>query len=150
MTRRTTVSPVLRAGNSHSAGNIRRKKRASLCPPPGTGARAAPAVQCCRAKDPEQPKQLCLQKTFWGKRAETTQRITSQRGIHLRLCRSIQVEGAFALLKNNFGFRRFLTRGRADIRSELFPLAMAFDLEKLWTKRKHGGLQTRVSEKMTA
>lgn len=105
---------------------------------------------CCRAKNPEQPKQLCLQKTFWEKRAETTQRITSQRGIHLRLCRSIQVEGAFALLKNDFGFRRFLTRGRANIRAELFLLAMAFDLKKLWMKREHGRLQTRVSEKMTA
>ena len=70
------------------------EKRGSLCPPPGTGARAAPAVQCCRAKDPEQPKQLCLQKTFWGKRAETTQCITSQRDIHLRPCRSIQVKWA--------------------------------------------------------
>lgn len=106
--------------------------------------------QCCRAKDPEQPKQLCLQKTFWEKRAETTQRITSQRGIHLRLCRSIQVEGAFALLKNDFAFRRFLTRGRANIRAELFLLAMAFDLKKLWMKREHGRLRTRVSEKMTA
>ena len=106
--------------------------------------------QCCRAKDPEQPKQLCLQKTFWEKRAETTQRITSQRGIHLRLCRSIQVEGAFALLKTDFGFRRFLTRGKANIRAELFLLAIAFDLKKLWMKREHDRLQTRVSEKMTA
>ena len=85
--------------------------------------------QCCRAKDPNRPKELCLQKTFWEKRAEATQRLTSERGIHLRLCRSIQVEGAFALLKNDFGFRRFLTRGRANIRIELFLLAMAFDLK---------------------
>ena len=35
-------------------------------------------------------------------------------------------------LKNDFGFRRFLTRGKANIRSELFRLAMAFDLKKLW------------------
>ena len=106
--------------------------------------------QCCRAKDPEQPKELCLQKTFWEKRAQTTQRMTSPRGIQLRLCRSIQVEGAFALLKNDFGFRRFLTRGRANIRAELFVLAIAFDLKKLWMKRQHGRLQTRMSEKMTA
>lgn len=43
----------------------------------------------------QQPKLLCLQKTFWEKRVETMQRITSPRGIHLRFCRSIQVEGAF-------------------------------------------------------
>ena len=106
--------------------------------------------QCCRAKDPTQPKELRLQKTFWEKREQTTQRIVSKRGIHLRLCRSVQVEGAFGLLKSDFGFRRFLTRGRANIRAELFLLVMAFDLKKLWMKREHGRLKTRVSEKMTA
>ena len=107
-------------------------------------------AQCCRAKDPAQPKELRLQKTFWEKREQTTQRIVSKRGIHLRLCRSVQVEGAFALLKSDFAFRRFLTRGKANIRAELFLLAMAFDLKKLWMKREHGRLKTRVSEKMTA
>lgn len=43
----------------------------------------------------------------------------TERGIHLRLCRSIQVEGAFALLKNDVGFRRFLTWGKANIYSAL-------------------------------
>ncbi len=45
-------------------------------------------------------------------------RITTERGIHLRVCRSIQVEGAFGLLKNDFGFRRFLTKGKVNIRGE--------------------------------
>ena len=72
----------------------------------------------------------------------------SERGIHLRLCRSVQVEGAFALLKNDFGFRRFLTWGKANIHTELFSLALAFDLKKLWMKRKQGMLQSRVSIKM--
>ena len=107
-------------------------------------------TQCCRAKDPNQPKTIVLQRTFWEKRAQTEERIISQRGVHLRLCRSIQVEGAFALLKNDFAFRRFLTRGKQNVRAELFLLAMAFDLKKLWMKREHGRLQTRVSEKLTA
>ena len=106
--------------------------------------------QCCRAKDSLQPKVLRLQKTFWEKRLQTQQRIALPRGIHLRLCRSIQVEGAFGLLKNDFGFRRFLTRGRANIRAELFLLAMAFDLKKLWVKREQGRLRTHVSAKLTA
>ena len=105
--------------------------------------------QCCRAKDPTRPKELHLQKTFWEKREQAAQRIASEHGIQLRLCRSIQVEGAFALLKSDFGFRRFLTRGRANIRAELFLLAMAFDLKKLWMKREHGRLKNRVSEKIT-
>lgn len=106
--------------------------------------------QSYQAKDPEQPKELCLQKTFCEKRVETTQHITLERGVHLRLCCSIQVEGVFALLKNNYGFRRFFTWSRANIGSELFLLAMTFDLKKLWMKREHGRLQTRVPEKMTA
>ena len=58
--------------------------------------------------------------------------------------RSIQVEGAFGLLKNDFGFRRFLTRGKANIRAELFFLALAYDLKKLWMKRKNGRLKKRI------
>lgn len=76
-------------------------------------------------------------------------RITSRRGIHLRLYRSIQVEGAFALMKNDFGFRRFLTHGKASFWAELFLLAIAFDLKELWMMREHGRLQTRISEKKT-
>ena len=106
--------------------------------------------QCCRAKDPTKPKEIILKKTFWEKRAAATENITTPRGIHLRLCRSIQAEGAFALLKNDFGFRRFLTTGKANVRTEMFFLALAFNLKKLWMKREHGRLQTRASEKMTA
>ena len=101
---------------------------------------------CCKAKDPEQPKELILRKTFWEKRAVSQENITSERGIYLRMCRSIQVEGAFALLKNDFGFRRFLTRGRANVRTEFFFLSLAFNLKKLWMKRENGRLQTHLSD----
>ena len=57
--------------------------------------------------------------------------ITTEEGIFLRICRSIQVEGAFGLLKNDFGFRRFLTRGKRNVRTELFLLGMGFNLKKL-------------------
>ena len=107
-------------------------------------------AQCCRAKDPNQPKEVVLQRTFWEKREQATRNISSGRGIHLRLCRSIQVEGAFALLKNDFGFRRFLTRGKRNIRTELFFLVLAFDLKKLWMKREHNRLKTRESGKMVS
>lgn len=106
--------------------------------------------QCCQAKDPNQPKELKLRKTFWEKRAISQRNIETDRGIHLRLCRSIQVEGAFGLLKNDFGFRRFLTRGKKNVRTELFFLALAFDLKKLYMKRKKGRLQTHLSEVMIA
>ena len=87
-----------------------------------------------------------LKKTFWEMRAASQENITTEHGIYLRMCRSIQVEGAFGLLKNDFGFRRFLTRGKTNIRTELFFLALAYDLKKLWMKRENGRLKTHPSE----
>ena len=101
---------------------------------------------CCQAKDAEKPKEITLRKTFWEMRARSQANITTERGIYLRMCRSIQVEGAFALLKTDFRFRRFLTRGKANVRTELFFLAMAFNLKKLWMKRENGRLRTHLSE----
>ncbi len=91
-----------------------------------------------------------MQRTFWEKREQATHNISSECGIQLRVCRSIQVEGAFALLKNDFGFCRFFTRGKGNIRTELFFLALAFDLKKLWMKQEHNRLKTRVSLKMVS
>ena len=101
---------------------------------------------CCQAKDAEKPKEVMLRKTFWELRGKSQENIATERGIYLRMCRSIQVEGAFALLKTDFGFRRFLTRGKANVRTELFFLAMAFNLKKLWMKRENGRLKTHLSE----
>ena len=92
----------------------------------------------------DKPKVIILKKTFWEKRELATRNIMTGRGIYLRLRRSIQVEGAFALLKNDFGFRRFLTWGKVNIRTELFLLALAFDLKKLWMKREQGRFQSPV------
>ena len=81
-----------------------------------------------------------------GVAESSLENITSEYGVFLRQCRSIQVEGAFGLLKNDFSFRRFLTRGKKNIRTELFFLALAFDLKKLWMKRDKGRLRTHLSE----
>ena len=102
--------------------------------------------KCCQAKNADQPKELRVNKTLQELRRASLENITSDYGIYLRQCRSIQVEGAFGLLKNDFGFRRFLTRGRKNIRTELFFLALAFDLKKLWMKRDKGRLRTHLSE----
>lgn len=53
-----------------------------------------------------------VSKTFIEKRAKFLANIISQVGIFLRINRSIQVEGTFRVLKEDYGFRRFLTRGK--------------------------------------
>lgn len=105
---------------------------------------------CCRAKDMEQCKEIRVQRTFWEMREESRRNITSEREIHLRVGRSIQVEGAFGVLKQDYGFRRFLTDGKTNVRTELFFLCLAYNLRKLRNKREQNRLKTRVSEKMLA
>ena len=100
---------------------------------------------CCHARDPEQPKEVRLQKTFWEKREQSQKNITTEYGIYVRECRSIQVEGAFGLLKTDFEFRRFLTRGKANVTAEMYFLALGFNLKKLWMKRENNRLRTHLS-----
>ena len=98
---------------------------------------------CGKAKD-DKPKELKIKPDFQKKREASRANITSEKGVLLRVNRSIQVEGAFGVLKQDFGFRRFLTRGWAKISSELFLLAFAFDLRKFWTKWKNGRLLSHL------
>ena len=48
--------------------------------------------------------------------------------------RSIQVEGAFGVIKQDYGFRRFLLRGKKNIRTEFTLLAFAYNIKKLFNK----------------
>ena len=67
---------------------------------------------------------------------EATERINTEKGIILRQNRSIQVEGAFGVLKEDFGFRRFFTRGKTKTETQFFILAIAFNVKKLWNRQK--------------
>ena len=106
--------------------------------------------KCCRKDDINAPKEVIMKETFWEKRAQSLENITSERGIHLRMNRSIQVEGAFGLIKNDFGFRRFLTTGKKNVRIELYFLALGFNLKKRWMKQQKRRLETHYSEKKVA
>ena len=71
----------------------------------------------------------------------------STEGILLRQNRSIQVEGAFGVLKQDMGFRRFLVRGKKDVETQLFLLAFAFNIQnfniqKLYNRQKSGRFGT--------
>ena len=106
--------------------------------------------KCCRKQDMNAPKEVIMKETFWEKRQQSLENITSERGIHLRINRSIQVEGAFGLIKNDFGFRRFLTTGKKNVRIELLFLALGFNLKKRWMKQQKSRLETHYSEKKAA
>ena len=71
-------------------------------------------------------------------RPRTLEKLTSEKGALLRMNRSIQVEGVFGILKEDYGFRRFLTRGKKNIEAQFFLLAFAFNVQKLCNRIKNG------------
>jgi transposase len=84
----------------------------------------------------ERSKNLHVSKIFQKQRIEMEARINTDEGILLRINRSIQVEGAFGVLKQDMGFRRFLLRGQVKVKTELFLLAIAFNINKFHNKIK--------------
>ena len=71
-------------------------------------------------------------------RPKALKALTSEEGTLLRMNRSIQVEGVFGVLKEDYGFRRFLTRGKKNIEMQFFLLAFALNIEKLCNRTKKG------------
>ena len=80
-------------------------------------------------------------------RNESLKNITTEKGILLRMNRSIQVEGAFGVLKQDYGFRRFLTRGNENVKIEMLLLCFAFNINKLHKKTIKKRRNTHLFEK---
>ena len=84
---------------------------------------------CTKAKD-NRPKEIECSRLFEELRAESLKRIISEFGIQLRINRSIQAEGAFGVIKHDYGFRRFNRRGLKEISTELALVCVAHNLNK--------------------
>ncbi len=83
-------------------------------------------------------RKISLSQTFVRQIREATERITTDDGIKLRVNRSIQVEGAFGVIKEDYGFRRFLTRGKQKPETQFFLLAFAYNIRKLCNRLESG------------
>jgi hypothetical protein len=64
--------------------------------------------------------------------------ITGEEGILPRVNRSIPVEGAFGVTNEDSRFRRFMTRGKAGVRGELFLVYFGYNVNKLYHKIQQG------------
>ena len=87
--------------------------------------------RCTNAKG---NRRMQVSKTFIEKRQKSFENITTERGVLLRMNRSIQVEGALRVLKEDRQFSRFLTRGSPNVRTELLLLCFGYNINKLHTK----------------
>lgn len=103
--------------------------------------------KCTKAK---KNRQLHVSKNFIEKRQNSLNNITTEKGILLRMNRSIQVEGAFGVIKQDYGLRKFLLRGKNNVKTEMILLAFGYNINKLYNKtaQKRNGEnlhQTKVS-----
>ena len=76
-------------------------------------------------------RKISFSKTMARQKAQAAERITADEGNILRRNRSIQVEGAFGIVKQDRDFRRFLTRGKAKTETQFFLIAFSFNINKL-------------------
>ena len=68
----------------------------------------------------------------------------------MRMNRSIQVEGAFGVLKEDYAFRRFLTGGKHKTQTQFLLLSFAFNIQKLCNRLNFGRFHMPLFEKMIA
>ena len=79
-------------------------------------------------------RRMNVSKTLIQKRQISYENITAEKGVLLRMNRSIQAEVAFAVLKEDRQFDRFLTRASPNVTTELLLLCFGYNVNKLHAK----------------
>ena len=92
----------------------------------------------CKTPLGERTKVLQVAKTFIKHRKEDLERIISDEGALYRMNRSIQAEGSFGDIKQDIQFRRYLSKGTANVLAESTLLAIARNINKLHNKIQNG------------
>jgi len=87
--------------------------------------------RCTKAKG---NRRMEVSKNFIEMRDESLKNVTSDHGKLLRVNRSIQVEGAFGIMKEDRHFDQFLTRGLLNVKTEFFLLCIGYNMNKLHAK----------------
>lgn len=95
-------------------------------------------------------RKMQVSKKFVEQRSASLERITSPMGILLRMNRSIQSEGAFGVVKHDYGFQRFMHRGKKNVFMEILVVAMGYNLNKLHAKIQNNRTGRQLHEKLTA
>ena len=92
--------------------------------------------RCHKSKNDH--RTIRVSKRFSKQREISRENILTDEGIMLRMNRSIQVEGAFGVIKEDYSFRRFLMRGKRKAETQFFLLSFAYDVQKYFNKLSSG------------
>lgn len=104
----------------------------------------------CKIPLEKRTKTLQVAKTFIEQRKADLERIVSDEGKLYRMNRSIQAEGSFGDIKQDMQFRRYLTKGKANVLAESTLLAIARNINKLHNKIQNGKTGTHLFSLKTA
>jgi len=104
-------------------------------------------TNCTRAKG---NRKIQVSKKFVEQRKSSLERITSPLGTLLRMNRSIQSEGAFGVVKHDYGFQRFLLRGKKNVFTEILIVSMGYNINKYHNKLQQNRSGSQLHEKFTA
>ena len=101
-------------------------------------------IRACGSKKPlaERNKVIYVSKRFARQRDEMEKKINTDEGKLIRVNRSIQAEGVFAMTKEDMGFRRFMLRSTVKVEVEWMLLSLAYNLLKLHHKTQKRRLGT--------
>ena len=95
-------------------------------------------------------RKMQVSKKFIEQRKQSLANITSPMGILLRTNRSIQAEGVFGVIKENYKFRQLLLRGKKKVETEIAIVAMAYNINKLHHKIQDNRTGTQLHGKLSA
>ena len=104
----------------------------------------------CKTPLEQRNKRVWVSKVMQEKRQETLERITTEYGTQLRMNRSIQAEGSFAVLKEDMGFRQYLYRGKRNVLAQSVLAAIAHNINKLHFKIQGGRIGQFLTDLKTA
>ena len=101
-------------------------------------------IRACGSKKPltDRSKVIYVSKRFVRQRDEMEKKINTDEGKLIRINRSIQAEGVFAMTKEDMGFRRFMLRSSVKVEVEWMLLSLAYNLLKLHHKTQKQRLGT--------
>ena len=92
----------------------------------------------CSTPLEERNKVLNVSKVMKEKRQDALERITTEYGTQLRMNRSIQAEGSFAVVKEDMGLRQYIYRGKDNVLAQSVLAAIAHNINKLHFKIQGG------------
>ncbi|MCI7694300.1 MAG: transposase [Veillonella caviae] len=85
-----------------------------------------------KGKQPKNNKRLYISTYYNLLQKDNLSRFTTEYGTLLRVNRSIQVEGAFGVIKQDYQYKRMLRRGKENVEKDLYFIAFGFNLRKLY------------------